>query len=337
MAADGRTAAARPLVALALAGLAALSGCFLFPKEEDRLAPPLVEPAPVVYQTWPVKRGTIVDDFVVSASFGYARQSNVFFEHRSGRLASVKVESGQKVKAGDLLAEMDTEELRYEIALQDLTVQKAKLLEQRATLLGPDRIQQQVMAIESKQAELTLGWLRSQLANAQLVSPVDGVVVYVTSARPGDLVDAYSTIVRVADTRSVELSYDGDRASSFTYGMPVEISYAGRTLAGTVVQTPSNAPADVPADRRSRIVFSVKSLPANAAAGELATVRAELQRRTNVLVIPRRLVQTSGGQDFVNVLSSGVRRQVPVQVGIRTDTDVEIRKGLSEGDTVVEW
>jgi RND family efflux transporter MFP subunit len=321
----------------ALAFIGVLGGCFLFPKEEDRLAPPLVEPAPAVYQTWPVKRGTIVEDFLVSASFEYSRQFNASFEHRSGRLASMKVASGDKVTAGQLLAEMDTEELRYEISLQDLAVQKARLLEQRASLVGSDRIQQQVAAVETKQAELTLGWLRSQLAQAQVVSPVDGVVVYVTTARPGDLVDAYATVARIADVHYLALSYDGERSPSFSFGMPVDVTWKRRTYAGSVVQTPANAPADAPPDQRSRIVFAVKGLPASVTAGEIASVRAEVQRRANVLVIPRRLVQSSGGQDFVNVLGSGVRRQVPVELGVKTETEVEIRKGLAEGETVVEW
>ena len=83
-----RIAAAAALAAIAL------SGCGLFPEEEEALAPPLKEPAAVTYTTTTVERGTIVDSVTTSGTFISTSTYDLSFEKRSGYLSEINVKSG---------------------------------------------------------------------------------------------------------------------------------------------------------------------------------------------------------------------------------------------------
>jgi membrane fusion protein, macrolide-specific efflux system len=325
----------RRLLPFSLVSALLISGCFLLPKEEEMLAPPLMEPPEITYEWYEAKRGSIIDDFRVSGSFVYAKQENVYFRNRGGRLLKIYVNYAEKVKVGQLIAELDTDSLKYQVAMQELTLQKARLQAERVTLLGQDRIQQQLSALDVRQAELTLESYRIELSKAQLISPLEGVVVYLGRFAEGDPVDAYRTVVRIADPRVIELSYKGIKSSDFVFGMNVEITYEGKTYAGAVVQTPANAPIDIPETERGQIVVRVKGLPASVQAGDSATIRVIMQKRDDVIVIPRNLVQTYQGSDFVNVLEDNIKKQQPVEKGIVSATEAEIVKGLKEGDKVI--
>ncbi len=135
---------------------AMLAGCFLFPREEEKLAPPLMEPPQISYETYEAVRGTIVDDFTVSAVFAYTQQQSLSFRSRGGRIRAIPVRSGDRVKAGQLVAELDTDELQFQVALQEISLSKAQLRVEQAKLLGRDRIEQQLAALDVKEAEIVL-------------------------------------------------------------------------------------------------------------------------------------------------------------------------------------
>jgi macrolide-specific efflux system membrane fusion protein len=66
-----------------------------------------------------------------------------------------------------------------------------------------------------------------------------------------------------------------------------------------------------------------------------ASVIIQIDKRNDVLMVPTAAVQTANGNSTVRVLKNGTVTQVPVEVGISSDTDTEITSGLSEGQTVV--
>jgi RND family efflux transporter MFP subunit len=60
-----------------------------------------------------------------------------------------------------------------------------------------------------------------------------------------------------------------------------------------------------------------------------------LETKDDVLIIPSSAVHTTDGQSYVLVMENGSPVQTSVEVGISSDTDIEIVSGLNEGDSVV--
>lgn len=115
------------LLAVATAALL-LSGCaYLFPPEEEILAPPLIEPQEVTYRTMEVTTGDIEQKLEVYANYTASLTASMLFEGQGGRVASIDAKLGQEVKQGDLLIELNSESLRRQIRQQEIEVEKARL------------------------------------------------------------------------------------------------------------------------------------------------------------------------------------------------------------------
>jgi hypothetical protein len=57
--------------------------------------------------------------------------------------------------------------------------------------------------------------------------------------------------------------------------------------------------------------------------------------KDSVLIVPPAAVKTVGGQSFVRVIKDGKQVETPVEIGLSSDTTIEITSGIAEGDTIV--
>ncbi len=48
------------------------------------------------------------------------------------------------------------------------------------------------------------------------------------------------------------------------------------------------------------------------------------------------MIHNLGSRNFVQVLENGIRKECDVELGIKTDTEVEIVKGLNVGDKIIK-
>ena len=69
--------------------------------------------------------------------------------------------------------------------------------------------------------------------------------------------------------------------------------------------------------------------------GMTANLEIVTDERQNVLTVPNKALKTVNKQKVVTLLRNGQQVQVPVQVGMASDTVTEITGGLNEGDVVV--
>jgi membrane fusion protein, macrolide-specific efflux system len=114
------------------------------------------------------------------------------------------------------------------------------------------------------------------------------------------------------------------------------VEYRNIKLVGEVVANPTtmyNDPNE--AVRRTALIRIPKGLPADTRIGDDARIIYEQEKRENVLVLERNLINLMSGRRYVNVLQDGVRVEKDVEVGLQTDTEAEIVKGLAEGELVI--
>ena len=70
--------------------------------------------------------------------------------------------------------------------------------------------------------------------------------------------------------------------------------------------------------------------------GMTGTADILLEQAKNVIGIPVNAVSTKGNESYVTIQKSdGTEEEITVTTGIKNDAYIEIREGLSEGDTVV--
>jgi macrolide-specific efflux system membrane fusion protein len=193
-----------------------------------------------------------------------------------------------------------------------------------------------MMELDIKTAEIQIENLQTELEKTKLVSPVTGRVVWITSSKVGEYIYAHSNLIRIADVTRLKLRYTGDSISDFKMGDKVEVKIDNDEYVGIVVMTPSTAPFDADDSIKKSVLIDVKGLPAEVKLGDAARISLLLDRRDDVIVIPRDLLHGFMGQKTVYILDDGIKKDRNVQVGIETPTEVEIVKGLEEGEEIIE-
>ena len=109
--------------------LTLLSGCWLLPKEDEVLAPPVIEQQEVSYKTEVVKRGYMEKNITVTGYFVPVKMEPHYFSHGGGRIKQIYVAYGDEVKKGDLLAELLTGSLEEDIIYQQIELTQNQSLE----------------------------------------------------------------------------------------------------------------------------------------------------------------------------------------------------------------
>mgnify|MGYP001171165000 CR=1 FL=1 len=190
---------------------------------------------------------------------------------------------------------------------------------------------------DTTRARQELEAVRKQLANTQLLSPVDGIVI-ARDAEPGSTLVAGQTVVRVIAPRSlwVKTRIDQARANGLHLGQPAEIvlrSGAGTGLPGKVARIDLQSDA-VTEERLVAVEFD--SPPAVLHLGELAEVTVALPPLAGVLAVPSAAVKRQGEQRGVWQIADGRVRFVAVETGVQTaEGRTQILKGLKEGEQII--
>ena len=323
-----------------------LSGC----------APKEVAPEPVrAVRTLKVEAGTAQLERDYAAEIKARTESRLGFRV-SGKLLARPVNAGDAVRAGQVLAQLDPQDLRlgqeaaqagvaaaqvqFELAVadfkryQDLRAQNfisAAELERRETTLKAAKAQ-------LEQVKAQAGVQINQTSYSSLNAPASGVVTAV-EAEPGQVLAAGTSVLRLA--------LDGPRDAVFA--VPEDRVNELRALlnrAGVVRVVPWGSQEAVPATVREIAAaadpvtrtFSVKADIGGAALrlGQTATVRIAQSGREGVVRLPLTALVEHKNQSAVWLLEGSMKvRLNPVTVAGAEGNTVLVSAGLSAGDEVV--
>lgn len=327
-----------------LSGLAcltlALSGCTFWPKEESVLKPPLVVPQKEMYNLHEVKRGTVTRQVKGTGVF---QSSDVVSQHfySAGKVTAVPAKPGDRVRQGDPLIELEIGfgDIAVKERVRDLAKARRNLnlaKESRDEELIPIRI------LEVDIAERLLNDAQSQLDGKTMRAEIDGIIVAMEEVKIGDTVEPAKPYITIADPQRIELTYTSsgsEQVQEVRAGMRADIVYRDRQLQGTVVQSPANAP---PAGQKPQndgyantIYLRLDDAGIRPELNDSAEIQIVLQKKENVIVIPRFALTSVLGRTYVKVLEGERIREADVETGLESAAEIEIVKGLEEGQQII--
>ncbi|CAM4257774.1 efflux RND transporter periplasmic adaptor subunit [Paenibacillus tarimensis] len=350
----GRMAAASVLAV----SLAVTSGCALLPKEEEEEVLPEITPPQISKKPeYEVTTTTLESRVQGTGKLMSMQEETLYFTLDGMRLKALNVKPGDQVKAGQLIAELDVEEMQKQLRQKRLQFRKAEVT-MKETLRKRDEMEaiefeEAVILFEEQRQEIVD--LEAEIAKSTLTAPFSGTVVQV-NVEKGAQIKSYDPICIIADTSSliVAASLSKDDLSKVTIGMPavVEISGSGK-VEGKVKQLPVPSTdnkngnggqnggsggngAQKPERPEDFLIVDVGKLPKDAVRGTNLTVSIVTKRKENAVVIPVSALRTIGARTYVQVVENdGSKREVDVAVGQQTSTQVEILEGLTPGQKVV--
>jgi HlyD family secretion protein len=169
-----------------------------------------------------------------------------------------------------------------------------------------------------------------------VTSPFDGLVATV-DVQDRDAVQQNAPLLTVVDLSrfEIEVKIPDSYAGEVAPGVQAEIEDGGRTFPGTLT-------AVSPEVTNSQIAGTVRfsgqasgEIPAGLRQSQRVSVRLVLDRRANVLKVPRGPFLDSAGGRQVYVLADGLATLREIRTGASSVGEVEIVEGLRDGEQVV--
>ncbi|MGI6208883.1 MAG: HlyD family efflux transporter periplasmic adaptor subunit [Anaerolineae bacterium] len=220
-------------VALVLAGLTAACAAPLTTEEEPTPTP---IPTPVVPEkpVYEVKRGEVVDDEEFLCRVAPVREQNLFFR-MSGHVAVVSVEKGDMVTEGQILAELENQDILNQVEQARLELEKAEIALAQAQAQVEDRLVTAQRNLEIAVIKLEQAQQQQQFAVAQAQMELQNAQIRLEQARANDpsiaLLEAEAALAKAeGDLRQAQIAY-ADAAQDPSKAGPAQEAYRNALVA----------------------------------------------------------------------------------------------------------
>jgi membrane fusion protein, multidrug efflux system len=258
-----------------------------------------------------------------------------------GIVTSIPFGEGSPIEKGDLIAQLQDDQLRAELArAAALRDQGQSTFERVQSVVDqgagtPQDLDDARAELEVAKADLALA--RSRLDKATIRAPFSGIAGS-RQVSPGAFLRAGQAITDLADIAELRVVFSaperylgklhrGARVTISTSAWP-EISLSGTI---DIIE-----PVLDEATRSVRVIARAANRDELFRPGMSANIVATLSSRENALTIPSESVFVDGNQAYVfRVQSDSTVTRTPLSLGTRLSDVVEVLGGIDEGSTVV--
>ena len=180
------------------------------------------------------------------------------------------------------------------------------------------------------------GEILIELKSGNIIAPFNGVLGY-TGLTEDILVSNNIVIITIDDNSTIysDIKIPENYASYIKKGLPVEVkiaNYKEKIFKGEVDFVSSRINADT-RSLLSRIKVNNKDL--DLISGSLLEVSVKFNLR-NSLSVPDTSVMVEGDKSYVyKINDENIANKTEIKIGLRTDENIEIISGLTQGDIIV--
>lgn len=256
-----------------------------------------------------------------------------------GKITGIFFKEGSTVKKGQLLAKVNDKPLQAELLklqaqiplAEDRVFRQKSLLEKDA--VSKEAYEQVTTELDKLNADIEL--TKARIAQTELLAPFDGVIglrsvsegAYVS---PTTIITSLTKIVPL----KIEFSVNEKQADNIIPGMNITFQLD----ADLSVYKATVYAKETRVDPQT-YTLKVRALYPNANGrirpGRMANVEIGTAPVYNALTAPSESVVKEMGRDIAYVCSGGKARQVVLDIGMRTASDLQIINGLKSGDTLI--
>ena len=283
-----------------------------------------------IHQTLPIKT-------IANGTVGIWQEAVIGTETMGLRLIDLRIDVGDRVRAGDVLAVCASDTLRAELAQALAGLAEAEAILDEARQSGNRTNEQRAEArIEMARAQVKLQELR--LAQCTLIAPDEGVIS-ARMASVGSVPGAGSELFRLIRQGRIEwrAEFTVDELSRIQPGMRAQIDApSGARVEGHVRLI---SPVMDTQTRNALVYVDLPAIGTNGSGGLKPGmfVRGSLDAGQNsVLTVPKSSVTFRDGFTYAYRLLSDQRvERIKVQTGRITKDRIEIVSGLTSNDSIV--
>ncbi len=265
----------------------------------------------------------------------------------SGKLTYLKVRAGDEVKKGQVIARLDTQDLAIALqqalnTLRDKQAAAEKILDE---VKGHDKDETFAQKATRTTAEVArdnaydaVRAAQRSFQDAVIVSPTGGIVTGQPELIPGQFVGSGDLIAQVTNFSEKFFAADVDEAdiANVKIGQKAEItlnSYGDKVFAGTVSKILPQTKTATSGATTVTVKIKMKDSQIEPIQGLNGQASIIISEAVNALIIPQEALLDDS---HVQIASPRGLIEREISTGIKSDTDVEVKLGLTEGDKVVK-
>ncbi len=267
-----------------------------------------------------------------------------------GEIRQVLADEGQRVRAGQLLARLDGDKLRLEVALNEATMNKLdrdykrNLELQQKGLVSATALDNLKYELEAATANWQLA--RLQLSYCDIRSPIDGTVtqrldvmkVGNTVTPVGGVIESTDSsmfVVEDLDTLMLRVNVPERELAKLSVGQNAELTFdavPNRAFVGKISLISPYVNADT---ATFAVRIHVTETGGLLRPGMFARVAIVYERKLDALQIPRTALLDGDGPPKVFVVKDGKAAERAVKLGLTNGAWIEVTNGLKDGEQVV--
>jgi RND family efflux transporter MFP subunit len=262
----------------------------------------------------------------------------------SGRILRLTVKEGDLVRSGQLIAELDLEQLQKQIAEVEKSLELAQTVYERQKRLWEQNIGSEMQFLEAQNGkerlEKSLETLRFQLSKSKVYSPVSGVVERL-ALQAGEMASPGMPIIQVLNPNKLKVvaNVPENYLRAVKLGEKVRVSFpalgqeqdARVSLIGRTID---------PSNRTFEVEAAIDNTGGLLKPNLLAVMAIKDFEQLDAVAIPLETVQKEvSGQDYVYVKGEGEKgtyaKKVPVVTGQSYKGQIIIEAGLKGGEALI--
>lgn len=296
-----------------------------------------------IVSTIPTEVKTFTHYFEVHGSVEADKNVSLYPE-TPGTIKRIKVSEGDRVKKGQLIAELDTEVIENNISEVQTSLELATTVFERQSRLWAQKIGSEIQFLEAKNnkqsLENRLKTLRSQLDLSIIRAPFAGVIDEIFP-KEGEIASPQAPLARLINLDQVYVKSDVSEAylSKIKKGNTIELNFP--SLEKEIVSEISLVGQYInPENRTFKIQVAIDNYDHAVKPNLLAVLKIKDYEKENAIVIPSNIIQQdASGNDYVYVIdrSTGedMIQKVVIEKGYSYRNRTVVLKGLKPNSELV--
>lgn len=327
-----------------------LSGIILYPqikktiqknKSEEMDAPPptlSVRNAPLNVNVKIIETGSVAEVVRTVANLIPDEEVDLTFE-TSGMITDIFFTEGSAVKKGQLLAKVNDKPLQAELKKLEaqMPLAEERVFRQKSLLqkdaVSQEAYEQVTTELEKLKADIEL--VKSRIAQTELRAPFDGMIG-LRNVSEGAYASPSIVIARLTKIIPLKVEFGVSERHVNQIHPGTEITFRSDLSLSTYKASVYAIESSVyMATGNLKVRALYPNTNGKLKPGGSASVEIRLNETENAITVPNEAVIAELGRKIAYVYSGGKAEQVEVTTGLRTESNLEILEGLSEGDTII--
>lgn len=298
-------------------------------------------------QTVRATQGEIVSSVYASGKTKAEKEAHLSFRN-TGKIISLPFKENEKIKKGQAAATIDTSDLvaNKEKELQDYLKTRLDFEQTKDNYKDSAKSDSVRRTLDKSQVDLNNSVTDVEIANraiknSSLYSPYDGIVTEV-NGEVNEWVSAFSTepLITIIDPDTVYFSAeleeeDIGKISAGQEALVTLDAYPEKTFEGRVTEIERQAVDKDNGDTVLPVKITFTTFDNLPLVGLNGDVQFILEKKNNILVLPKRALKKRNGSALVTVKDGMKLKTIQIETGIQDAKNIEVIKGITTTDQIV--